>query len=520
MRNIYLLITFISLIGTLPAQVVTKGVAILNGGRFGNNTENAHLIWHTPSDGNFQTLDTIQTQSIQDIIVNGHLAYVAAQDSIVVYDMANGTRMAANTFGAPSTISMALWEDYLIVGNWFAPFGWVGPYENHLRIFDRHTLAFVDSIPEIKRGAKDLAVIGDTLYVSQNLNSSAFTDSAGWVAKVYLPTLTYADSVVVNSNQEDVGRLFVKDDMLFSLNGGSNTVSQYDPMTGMASTDTANANLNTGSYTDTWAMDENGTFYAILDGKIGTYDPVSRSVVNGNLVDTAIVSFALDSISDRIYLTQTDFNTYTGGQVWAADGSGKLDTLFTGSAPEAIQVMYNTLPVANNDTATTNSNTSVKIALTDNDIDPDPNNVFSVSVLVDVTKGSTQVSNDTLIYTPDLLSWISSGFDSVQYEIADAWGDKDTAWAFINVSSFIGTEELLAEGYNLFPNPSNGQLRIQQKEAQPFSVQLMNLQGQTLQHGETRMGTIDWNLNRLPTGIYLVQIDGPSGRVVTRWQKQ
>ena len=53
-------------------------------------------------------IDTIQTQSVQDLLINGNIAYVAAQDSIVRYDLTNQTRTHAAAFNGPSTYTLEL----------------------------------------------------------------------------------------------------------------------------------------------------------------------------------------------------------------------------------------------------------------------------------------------------------------------------------------------------------------------------------------------------------------------------
>ncbi|MEM7655025.1 MAG: Ig-like domain-containing protein, partial [Bacteroidota bacterium] len=458
MKQVFTVFLSTILATNLFGQVQTEGVLILNGGQFGNPTDNANLSWYQPGTNTYTSLDTIQTQSVQRLIVDGPFAYAAAQDSIVMYDIPNGTRVAAEAFNAPSTLSLALAGDYLLAGNWYLPFGWPGgPFPNHLRVFDRNTLAFVDSMPAVTQPAKEIVVLGDTAYISQNYTSSAFSDSAGWLVKVHVPTLTYVDSVDLSLGVAGLGRLVVQDSIIYGLNSGSNTVSMYDPSTGMAMTVAANADFQLGTTGNQWAFDEQGTFYAKIGGVVATYDLASQMILNPIVVDTSVTEFVVDTVQDRIYLSHTDFFSYLGGVIYDVNGQ-RLDTFLVGSSPEAMAVVYNTTPVADVDVDTTVNTTVVEIPVLENDVDPDLRTAFQVEIVTPST-GQAVVSGENLVYTP------TSGFvgkDSVQYRILDEWGAADTTWTFIEVEPVVSREQdWLPLSWTSYPNPVQDLLHIQ-----------------------------------------------------------
>jgi hypothetical protein len=502
----------------LSAQVAVKGVAILNGGLFGNSAEDANLLWYNPATQAYTSLDTIHTQSVQNLLIDGPYAFAAAQDSLVKYDLTTGERIAANVFGAPSTMSLAVYGEYLLVGNWYAPFGWVGPYPNHLRIFDRNTLAFVDSIPEIQQGAKSMVILGDTAYVAQNYTSSAFADSAGWLVKVDLTSLSYVDSVSVNANQEELGRLIVLDSMVYGLNSGSNTLSIYDPTTGTALTQAANADFQLGDTGSKLAMDETGLLYAKIDGKIATYDLVSQSVLNASVVDTLITDFALDTLSDRLYVSQTNFFGFVGGGIYGLDGQ-RLDTLLVGFSPEAVQVVYNASPLAEADYDTTNSDLNLQIPVLDNDSDPDLRAGLSLE-LITPPLGSASVLGDSISYTS------AAGFvgtDSLQYRILDEWGDADSAWVFVTVERVVGVaEEMIPRNWTAFPNPANDRLRLNFAQVWTGELHLLDLAGRALMAVPLeQVRSWELSLENLPTGCYLLQARSEAGEISSqKIQKQ
>lgn len=511
-------LTFLSaflLLGSLSAQTVTKRIVTINGGQFGNQTDNANISSYDPATGVYNSIDTIQTQSIQDVLVEGRTMYVAAQDSIIKYNVVTGDRIAAASFGAPSTISMATYNDYLLVGNWYPPFGQVGPYTNHFRIFDKNTLTYVDSIPEIHQGVKSFVVVGDTAYIGQNYNSSAFTDSAGWMVKVDLVSLTYSDSITVNTNREDLGRLMEKDGMVIGLNSASNTVTIYDPLTGSVMTDTANADLSLRIYGSQFVVDQYGTLHTKVDGNIATYDPISRSVIDGDIVDTAITAFTLDTVNQRYYVTQTDFFSYVGGGIYDTSGQ-RVDTFFVGTSPEAIVAIYNELPVAMDDSKTivNGQDEIVPVLLNDSDDDGD-SLTLAVIQLPANPLDSAYVLNGELYYSADINSF---GPDSVLYSITDEWGDSDTALIQINVDVGHSISDAFPASFiSIFPNPATSIAELTFEERWAGTLNLLSIDGRRIKridhHGS---GSLSIDLQQLPTGVYILQGIGEQGV----WQKK
>lgn len=506
-------LTFLSammLVSSLSAQTVTKRIVTINGGQFGNQSDNANISSYDPSTGIYSAIDTIQTQSIQDVLVEGRTMYVAAQDSIVKYDVVTGGRIAAAAFGAPSTISMATYNDYLLVGNWYAPFGQVGPYTNHFRIFDKNTLAFVDSIPEIHQGVKSFVVVGDTAYIGQNYTSSAFTDSAGWMVKVDLASLTYSDSVAVNSMEEDFGRLIEQDGMVIGLNSASNSVTIYDPLTGTAMTDTANADLSLNVNGSQFVVDQYGTLHTKVGGNIATYDPISRSVITGDIVDTTVTAFTLDTVNQRYYVTQTDFFSYVGGGIYDTAGQ-RLDTFLVGTSPEAIVAIYNELPVAENDTFDIPIAIDFGFDVVANDVDPDGD---SLTVELLPYNGLGQVSSafNQIQYFND-----NPGLDEVRYLIRDEWGDTDTASLFINLLVGKLTNQFPENLVKVFPNPATGQILIEISEKWAGNVSLYSSSGQKVEQSTLApFEKLELDLGSLSSGIYILQGTGEQGF----WQKK
>lgn len=79
-------------------SIKAQKVILVNGGQFGNNAENVSVISYDVTTKVYNTIDSIGTQSVQDLLIDGNSAFVAAQDSIVKYDLVTQSRVAAASF--------------------------------------------------------------------------------------------------------------------------------------------------------------------------------------------------------------------------------------------------------------------------------------------------------------------------------------------------------------------------------------------------------------------------------------
>lgn len=315
----------------------TTHLFVGNGGQFGNPLDNANLLSYNLNLQQVTWQDTIGTSSVQDILIteNDEL-FLAAQDSIVKYSInTDGSlqKVASVSFDAPSTVVMKVYNNLLLVGNFYFPFGSVS-YSNNLRIYDRNNLTFIDTVNGINRPVKDIVIGGDTAYVIQNL-AAGFTDSAGYVSVVSLsPLVQVIDTIKFSNQAAALGRAFSYDSSFCTINGLSNTINQYNLFTGSRQTFSFNQNLQPGSYGTQHAIHNDTLFLKMNDG-IGAINLKTMQLIDSQVIDTTVVAFAYDDIAKRFYITQTDFFSYTKGQIYNRDGS-QTGTFPVGSAPETI----------------------------------------------------------------------------------------------------------------------------------------------------------------------------------------
>lgn len=347
MQHIFTTITLILfLLSTTALTAQKESIIVVNGGLFGStNYANTTLQELDPTAAPAALIGVVEVTSIQDILIDSNYAYVAAQDSIVKYDWTTKTRVAAAAFGGVSTVKLALHQDKLLVGNFYLPFGSTAPYPNNLRIFDAHTLAFIDSVPAVTRPTKDILVIGDYAYIAQNNSKTVgFGDTLGYlvVYDILADTIVRKDTLATGG--EEIGRLVEENGVIYALNGASNTISEYTIATGMSSTYAAGIDLKPSSYAPTAYTRGDGVWYFPYDSGIGSYNLSTRTALAHHVTYTGSSAFVYNPYDSTFCVATTNFGNQTlnTGIVYDLQGDS-LYSFEVGFSPEALAVVSNTL---------------------------------------------------------------------------------------------------------------------------------------------------------------------------------
>ncbi|NOQ15295.1 MAG: tandem-95 repeat protein [Methyloprofundus sp.] len=165
----------------------------------------------------------------------------------------------------------------------------------------------------------------------------------------------------------------------------------------------------------------------ILDGDTDTEDSVPSGAVT--IVDMAGNGVATLNIDRSI--TYTPHNNFFGTDIFTyriQDSAGAESNIATVTVSV---VEINDAPVANVDTATTNEDTLVTIAVLDNDADIDSPTLELVSV-TQADNGSVLIVGNALTYTPASNFF---GSDSFTYTLSDTEGGSANATVSVAVNS-------------------------------------------------------------------------------------
>ncbi len=109
------------------------------------------------------------------------------------------------------------------------------------------------------------------------------------------------------------------------------------------------------------------------------------------------------------------------------------------------------------------------------------------------------------------IQWTSIGKDLLKVlETNNSSCTGDTILLEVNVSQLIGLPiDLERENVLVYPNPSNGNFKVESKEFEIEQIHVLNLFGQVLMSETTTTDKRDLkvDLSQLPVGVYLLQLD-------------
>lgn len=328
-------------LSTIFAQ--NESIIVVNGGVFGQTNANATI--ETLNSGTATNMGTIGVTSIQDVLIDSQYAYVAAQDSIVKYDWTTQTKVATGAFLGQSTLKLARYNNYLLVGNWYV-FGVTGAYNLNFLIYDANDLSIVDSIPQVTKPADDFVVIGDYAYIAQNnAKTVGFGDTLGYLAVVDLTTMTLVRNDTLSTSGADIGRLVVEGNMIYSINKESNTISSLNTTTLAKSTQASasGVNLKPATYGPTAFSKGAGVWYFPYDSGIGSYDLATNTIVTANIVNIpGSFAFVLDTFNDNFCVSHINYmdQTQNTGRIYDMNGDS-VGMFQVGFSPEALAIVSN-----------------------------------------------------------------------------------------------------------------------------------------------------------------------------------
>jgi hypothetical protein len=315
-------------------------VIIANGGKFEIQpyTDYVTVESYDPVSLSVSIFDTIYTQSTQDVVINGNIAYVAAQDSIVMYDIDTYQRLAAI---ADSGISQLYWSQNRIIVTKQYPIK-----KFFVEILDAGNLALLGFVQGISGDCGEAVMANDLLYVAVDSGYQgtrgklAIVDpSQNWhlLQEIDLGTdavgmwnLYNYNNQIISVNKTPYGALDVGSISVYSISGGTFQNQLFD------------VRLGSG-----YGIKDNLLYININDGlgsiNLDTYqiaDTMIRAIpgASGGVV---IHSAAVDYLNDRIYLNIGDYSNFGIGVIAALNGDS-LGSYTTGLNAEGIAIDYRT----------------------------------------------------------------------------------------------------------------------------------------------------------------------------------
>ena len=332
----------------LFAQQYVNQVIVVNGGTYEfapPYTDYVTVAALDPQTSSLTVFDTIRTQSAQDVVVDGKYAWVAAQDSIVKYNINTYSREGAVAVSGVNR--MNVYKDLLCVGRqWPAS-------ADFIQLYDKNTLEFVYSVSQVSNETYNIFIEDDTAYVAV---PGGFLSTTGKVATIDMNNLAFIEEINLDTAGEGIGELYKKDNNLYTVNSQSwsdtyGFISKVNLSDNSAAHTKIDMTFGNG-YGLTSVHLLNDTLYGLFNGKIGSYNTNTEEIIDSGFisVNQTIAGAVFDTVNNRFYITESDFYSMGKGYIFALNGDS-LGTFNTGISPQAMTIDYRPVIYAENPVA-------------------------------------------------------------------------------------------------------------------------------------------------------------------------
>lgn len=200
-----------------------KRLFFVNGGVFGG-TQNTELLAYDTESKQTASVGTVNASSVQDMVIDGAYAYVAADNYIVRFNTSNNevvaTKYCQDTTawddglgksGYGLNNKMTVYKNWLLVTRQNSSYAPEDGY--NVRVYNKTDLSLVRKIA-VSDQATDIAVVDTKAYVLINGGYAGTTSS---MAIIDLTTLTLEKEVSMNVAGLNVSQLIAKDTTVYCI---------------------------------------------------------------------------------------------------------------------------------------------------------------------------------------------------------------------------------------------------------------------------------------------------------------
>ena len=295
------------LTGTALGQAVLNQIIVVNGGAFGDPLDQVTLATVQPDLTGYTVFDVIDTEAAQDIAVRGNRAWVAALDSMVVYDIDSYSRLA--TVAIPGVNKIEPFGDFILVGRGF------GASSDFLQIRDAEDLSLIANLP-VSAETGRMVLNANRAYVSV---PGDFFATEGKLAVIDLVSQSLIKEIDLGTDGAGIDGLFLEDGRVLALCPNSGLLLAVEPES------ETYQSLPLGSFSTYGAAVRQADqlyfqYGDFFNPRLGVFDINSKSTIDDSLIAGAFAEVAINPLNGEIYRTTTDF--FSSGTLYrhAADG--------------------------------------------------------------------------------------------------------------------------------------------------------------------------------------------------------
>lgn len=296
---------------------------------------------YNPTTAVNTVFDQIKTQSVQDVAIKNGKIYVAAQDSIVMYDANTLQRLAAVLDSGLSRLYVL--NNRLIVSKQYPV------VKFFVEVLNANDLSLIARIPNISGECKGITHYQDSIYVAVN---GGFLSTEGKMAVISSNNWTLKREINFGPNAVGINDIHNYDRFMFSVNetpfgsSGVGSITAYDTYSKTYNNYIINYQVGNGAggVLNSGIIDT--LLFLTLNNGIGSFNLDTRLLQDsiifpdpGTANHIYYTSYATDYLNSRLYINVG--NRVSWGKTLVGSATGDSITSFqTGFNSDALAIDY------------------------------------------------------------------------------------------------------------------------------------------------------------------------------------
>ena len=314
-------------------------VIIVNGGKFESVpplTDYVTVQKYDPVAHTVTVFDVIKTQSVQDVIVHDHFAYVAAQDSIIKYDIDTYERVAAIADSGMAKLYM--FGNKVLVSKQF-------PIKRFfLEVLDEN-LSLLYRVQGISDQCGGITSVGNAVFVAVN---GGYAGTEGKLARINSSNWSVMGESNFGPDAVGTWNVYPYDYKIYCVNRtpagipDQGSITVYDIYQDTFVNYLFGVNIGDGS-----GIKDNILYLKMNEG-IGSFNLDTKQIVDttivpdpGSAARNYILSSAVDYVNGYLYLNIGNRSTYGYGKITNMAGDS-IGSFTEGINADAIAIDYRT----------------------------------------------------------------------------------------------------------------------------------------------------------------------------------
>ncbi|MDA3943933.1 MAG: T9SS type A sorting domain-containing protein [Bacteroidetes bacterium] len=307
---------------------------VVSGGAFSDPNDFVEITHFDPQNSDNLTFGTIYTQAVQDALIHDVNLLVTATDSLVIFDLESGSKLAATAVYGANLLTVSAENIFMSVQYPQA--------SGFLKIYDRNTLELKQTVDEISGETAGLLVVENKLFIAV---PGSYGSTNGAIAIVDPTSGQLMEEIDMGAAALGIYDLYLFNDQLIALcktpyGESIGNLIRFDPETNAFEHFSFNHAFGKGI-----AIIES-KLYLMVDNGVGIIDLESMQMLDSQFISDPGSSnyiyfsdIVFDSIHQQFYAATTDYFSFGEGIIMdmQANITGSFDA---GISAEALAVDY------------------------------------------------------------------------------------------------------------------------------------------------------------------------------------